>query len=175
MKSNSQRLNVTESSVVSKFVGISRKQHDRLNRAFFYYFGFRPLCSKLVRHDYFREKELSSAKQDNVILSKRTSTNATSFKDITCPHYQYDALEHINRDITDLTVHNAMLSSKKCFRCPFDESKFQDVIMWKIGIDAGGGSTKVIINCCNVQNPKALQHTHTLLDFLNTLKILTKI
>ena len=156
------RLDPLQSAAVLSFTSLTHNQAEKLNRAFYYYFGHRPLCSKQEKNERKEDRKLRSSSSDTVVLTKGISSKKgiSTMKDIECERYICDALEWINRDVAASVKGNKLL--KHCFNIPwpFDNEKFTDVILWKIGIDAGGGSTKIILNCCNVEKPQSLKHTH---------------
>ena len=52
------------------------------------------------------------------------------------------------------------------FGSPFSvHDSFEDVALFKLAIDVGGGSTKGIMNLVNVRNPQGMEHVRPFLEF----------
>ncbi len=51
------------------------------------------------------------------------------------------------------------------FVAPFVMDLFNDVALFKLSGDSGGGSFKFLINMANAKNPQGLEHVHIFLEF----------
>jgi hypothetical protein len=59
-----------------------------------------------------------------------------------------------------------MLHYEERFRSPLTlHPSFQNIALFKISMDAGGGSTKCIINPVNVEKPQSLKHVNPWLEY----------
>ena len=59
-----------------------------------------------------------------------------------------------------------LLNLSQRFRSPVKlEKSFKDIILFKIALDAGGGSSKAIISPINVEKPQSLNHAKPINEY----------
>ena len=144
-----RRLSSYDASCLKGFAGLSDKQYMRFSRAFYYFTGIRILAPikdiQLLRkakaeQDYttmhtFVVTMYRVTKQDGGILKRAIPVGVVTIR----PN------ESIANSAHTLLSEGKLLPSEKRFKPPFRvPASVEDVILYKFGMDKGGGSVKLI-------------------------------
>jgi len=75
-------------------------------------------------------------------------------------------IEQLMLSALNLLNSGQFVSGNKCFRTPWNvHDDFSDSLVVKFSIDAGGGSTKMILNIVNVAKPQSMEHVRVVFHF----------
>ena len=168
---NLLQLSPTETLCWQTFSGMSGNQIVKSGRVIEFFCGFRlPAPERrmtMMKKEHVR-KTHSTLRQTKVMLEKKVSIakGKQVFRDISVTVTVARPLELLSECISDLLNNKKFMASDKRFNTPFSlDEGFLDCAAGKIGIDAGGGSTKGIISPVNVEQPQSQKHVRVFLEF----------
>ena len=95
-------------------------------------------------------------KKGSSSISRRVRTLVTTIRPFEC------AVSSTN----ELLKNGKLLPSAKRFGSPVQlDENFEDIVVYKVSADAGGGSFKVIGNWLNVERPQSRNHVQPIMEF----------
>ena len=164
------RLGPHDSASLKSYGGLNNKQYVRLNRMLFYLSGLwllapiksvRRLKDTQIKGNY---KTLTRRVVDMTRVTKKGGT--TIERKIHVGVVTVHPYEIMTNVLASLLEKGKLLPSSKRFKLPCNiPANTEDVVLWKIAADKGGGSFKLLINAINVECPQSLKHVRPLCEF----------
>ena len=165
------RIDAKTTASIYSHAKISLEAAARFNRAVAYHSGgLRPLAPqdnvRKLKKAYVGNT-FQSLKYSFVNLKRKVTTGSqTYFRDQKVMLVTIDPLEHVLHSASESLRSNSFVTYLKRFRIPFEkESGFSDVMLFKMSMDAGAGSEKMIMNNVNHSNPQSQQHVLPVFEF----------
>ena len=164
------RMCAENSSTLRNFVGLNDRQYIRLMRALFYFAGMRILAPishvYLLRSIHIKE-QFSTRDSDVVDMSRKTKSGKKEItRQIKVLVTTIRPFECVLVTMSTLLQNKMLLKSTERFNSPVElHENFEDIVLYAVKADAGGGSFKMITNNVNVDKPQSLQHVLPLMEF----------
>ena len=151
----------TDTIAIQTHAKLTDKQVEKIGRSIEYYAGLRMTASKDKVKALKDEQveELTTFKQQKMNLQKKASAGNKKkkiFRDLPITVTEVRPLELVAITTRDNLKNGKYVKGSKRYKTNFEvDDKFKDTVMQKIGIDAGNGSTKAILNAVNVHDPQS--------------------
>ena len=164
------RLSVNESSSAMVFAGINPYKLKKLSRALRHITGlftFAPMDSIANEKARFWDTRYLTRLFTDMKLERTIKSKGKPIqKEVTVCVMTIRPLEHLLLSSFDLLSTNRWVSSEKRFSAWFEvHPDFDEKCLIKIGIDAGGNSTKYIQNIVNVAKPQGRENIDLVGEF----------
>ena len=164
------RLSPEQTASLQSYVGITDSQLFRLNQALHFYRNEYMFCpkAKLMALKCIAMDEYKTLSHTMIPLQKKTSVSkgVDIHRDVATNVTRCRPMEIIMLQLSELLRSKQFRpSSEKC-KTPFTvDDSYSDAAMIKFAIDAGGGSTKAVLNSVNVENPQGQEHVRVWGEF----------
>ena len=165
-----RRLSANHSSCLKGFAGLSDQQYIRFSRAFYYFTGMRilaPIKDIILLRKEKAEQDYTTLRRFVVTMYRETKQDGGSIKRaIPVGVVTVRPTEAIVNSTHTLLSEGKLLPSIKRFKPPFHvPDAVEDVILFKFGMDKGGGSVKLICSPVNVQHPQSVRNVQPICEF----------
>eukprot|EP00986_Skeletonema_menzelii_P013028 scaffold7382_cov83-Skeletonema_menzelii.AAC.1 len=159
----STRATAGETAIIQHYTNCSDNVMKKFSRAFFYTFGWRPFAPIDQQKDYkkaFLDEQYKTKKFLEVTLRRNIKNNKKGstelHRDIGVMVTHISIAENAICFALGLMETGRLLPSQDLFGVPFKvHDDFQDVILYKLSIDAGNKSTKLLLSIINREKPQS--------------------
>jgi len=159
----SRRATVEETAIVQHYTASSDNKMKKFSRAWFCTFGWRPFApiheqkefkNSFLEDQYKTKQFLIITLQRNIKSSIQGSTELRRDVDVMVTHVSI--AENALCFAQGLMESMTLLPSQGLFGVPFTvNGEFEDVILYKLSIDAGNKSTKLLLSIINRKKPQS--------------------